>query len=266
MQQLSRGIRLKKYPGLEALRGISIIFIVLDHIIKSPPLDPAYHSLQTILEATVPIWLGIFLFVSGFLIRESLIEKKTTWNQFLRKRAFRLLVPYAIFAILYTSLIPVTPVMLEELLHLIVIDEVGVVWFLKMLFVHSVLMLPFSWLIEKNKLFALLAPASYVVFGHWAIYFSALTLGYVYPRNWFRALTESLPHIFKNTTLQTIGGLAFAWFLVHPFFTPGYWEYESLGVYTDFWVIVLSFTITLIPTFIFTSTIAMFNSTREWNR
>jgi peptidoglycan/LPS O-acetylase OafA/YrhL len=85
-------------PGLDILRGVAILSVILYHgLYQSSLLSPPSHTIWARLSSLFVFgWLGVFLFfvLSGFLITGILLDSKWErfyWRSFYIKRALRIL-------------------------------------------------------------------------------------------------------------------------------------------------------------------------------
>jgi peptidoglycan/LPS O-acetylase OafA/YrhL len=88
----------KHMPGLDILRGVAILSVVLYHgLYQGPLVSPPFHTIWARLSSLFVFgWLGVFLFfvLSGFLITGILLDSKRErfyWRSFYIKRALRIL-------------------------------------------------------------------------------------------------------------------------------------------------------------------------------
>src|SRR4051812_27557384 len=93
-------------PGLDILRGIAILSVVLYHgLFWGPLLSPPRNTIWARLAGAFTFgWLGVFLFfvLSGFLITGILLDSRQQpfyWRNFYVKRALRILP--AFFAVIF---------------------------------------------------------------------------------------------------------------------------------------------------------------------
>ena len=99
LSSIARSPLLKqRMPGLDVLRGIAILVVVLYHgLYWGPLVTPPHPSVWSRLASIFVFgWLGVFLFfvLSGFLITGILLDTKNSphyWRNFYTKRALRIL-------------------------------------------------------------------------------------------------------------------------------------------------------------------------------
>jgi peptidoglycan/LPS O-acetylase OafA/YrhL len=103
----ARAVLLRRMPGLDLLRGLAILTVVLFHgFAYSAPLFPWHNQLAaTLFHLTSFGWAGVNLFfaLSGFLITGNLIdsdEKTNFYSRFYLRRALRILPAYFLVLII----------------------------------------------------------------------------------------------------------------------------------------------------------------------
>jgi len=96
----------REMPGLDVIRGIAVLSVVLRHELTAEPGNlAAPHMIRIISEVVRFGWLGVSLFfvLSGFLITGILIDTKARenyWRSFYVRRALRILPLYVVVLLL----------------------------------------------------------------------------------------------------------------------------------------------------------------------
>lgn len=155
----------KRNVAVDICKGLGILLVVIGH-------------LGTIFGSAIYLFhMTLFFILSGYCFKDSYVDHKLT---FIKKRFISLMVPYIVIvggAWLITN--HSTWTVVEEYIdkyHLI-----GTMWFLKCLFVSSVIGVFTIWGLQKIGIFNRLAPAlfmlaltyavAFVVNDHWANFF-----------------------------------------------------------------------------------------------
>lgn len=93
----------REMPGLDALRGIAVLSVVIYHGLYwwLPPARSISRAARVLSELASPGWLGVNLFfvLSGFLITGILLESRASphyWRNFYTRRALRILPLYLV--------------------------------------------------------------------------------------------------------------------------------------------------------------------------
>jgi peptidoglycan/LPS O-acetylase OafA/YrhL len=136
---------------IDSLRGFSMIVMVLTHATAYFPSDKVAFTLWNWSNFAVPI----FVFCSVYLFLKKYLQHSFSFFSFLRKRFFRLLVPYYVFlgvfliALFLVSPEKVTPTYLWQ--SALVIGGVDINW-LVLLFLEITLVLPFFiWSYKRSR-------------------------------------------------------------------------------------------------------------------
>lgn len=82
------------YPELDIVKGIAILVVICAHCIADNLIIP--QKLDFILHA---FSMPLFMMASGFLF-----SFKDSWSSFLRKKVFRLVIPYIVFGLITIAL------------------------------------------------------------------------------------------------------------------------------------------------------------------
>jgi len=104
----SRSVLLTQHmPGLDVLRGLAILVVVLYHgLYWGPLLTPPHNTVWSRLSSVFVFgWLGVFLFfvLSGFLITGILLDtrdNRSYWRNFYVRRALRILPAFLVVVLL----------------------------------------------------------------------------------------------------------------------------------------------------------------------
>jgi peptidoglycan/LPS O-acetylase OafA/YrhL len=105
----ARLIPVAHMPGLDGLRGVAILSVIIFHVLNTAP-----HSslLENVITHTANIgWVGVDLFfvLSGFLITGILIDERSSqryFRTFFSRRALRIVPVYAVFLLFNLWLAP----------------------------------------------------------------------------------------------------------------------------------------------------------------
>jgi fucose 4-O-acetylase-like acetyltransferase len=175
------GKKMKRNLGVDTVRGIACILLVLFHVVGDTPTVglkvPEGHWLQMFNEALAYVRMPLFSFLSGYVYGFRPYQGDAP--EFIKGKVRRLLLPLITVGTIFAVVQAVTPGANSSvnewwLLH---IEPVGHFWFLEALFIVFLVVL----LLEHFK--AISTPARFAL--AWA--FSAVLFDYFNPPNYFAA-------------------------------------------------------------------------------
>lgn len=132
------------FEGIDFLKGILIILVILGHVIQSLPSDILIRRMIT------TIHMPMFLAVSGFLIKEDKLLKNNS-RELVKKYFFRLLLPWIIAMILYFIYLNFDVIINNEvtleLVQMAILLPVSALWYTPVLFFFII----FIWYFKKKQ-------------------------------------------------------------------------------------------------------------------
>lgn len=93
----------KHYNEIDVCRGMGIVLVVLGHALKQTEVEnPAFQFLISVIYS---FHMPLFFFLSGFVAVKILwLDQETERREFIKNRAFRLLIPYFFIGAVYIPL------------------------------------------------------------------------------------------------------------------------------------------------------------------
>lgn len=145
-----------RLPYLDITKCFAIFCVVLGHVFQwTFPTDP-YHDSMTF-QFIYSFHMPLFMMLSGCFLGKLF---KLSPIQFLKKRAIQLLLPVATFSCLYVGLYDLASILDKQILPISLFSYLGGswMWFLKYLFIDTVIAYFSIRLLRKEWLAALLPP------------------------------------------------------------------------------------------------------------
>jgi len=100
MQQSNVHPRTERLQDIELAKGLAIFLVVLGHIVAREP--PANNQWYVVLKAAIYLFhMPFFMYLSGYVtfLTGAASAPLKTWGNLVKKRAFRLLLPFFIFGL-----------------------------------------------------------------------------------------------------------------------------------------------------------------------
>ncbi len=151
-------LKKEKNYEIQILRAVAIIAVVLIH---TCPLG----IWQPIVKPFVNFAVALFLFISGYLTKDKIVDYK----QFYKKRISKVLIPYIIWTVIYSICEGNSS---RILLNLLTSKANGILYYI-FVYIQFVLLTPFLFKLIKSKFYLvgyIIAPVSVILFKYiWLI-------------------------------------------------------------------------------------------------
>lgn len=154
-------MNIKRDKGIDFIKGIAIILVVLGHVITNGVSSQVIINGYIIKLCNIIYFfhMPLFFFISGYLTKKYINENNNIDKEKVHKKILALIIPYISFSTIYlltkiffaSSGAVINPVSIKDIV-LIMIKPIGEYWFLYALIVFNILYFG----LQSRKLYYLL--------------------------------------------------------------------------------------------------------------